>query len=539
MRISRRNLRRLIQEELGSEAVSTQLPSTAIVPASVPSTTVAWEPPTKKEIIATKTAFETAFITANPGFQSQPPKTTMPVKLRDESAHGKDHEYTDAEIDDLIRNVPGYNLLEIIPAGKTNEDRYSNKYRTHFVRLSSDDPTRELNSKADIPVVIVPQHGNKGERFERELELSLLSTSQQSNLESVNYELGTGFLQAVSDALPFDVTRRDISSIVRHGGSEKRTLGASPQDVGEAISDITITIEKDGTRIPMYISLKDPKGLTFGNHGLAGSFALDEEGFVVSSSSSNSIMDGYIESLGFDKALIAKGATDAKRGWVPTKQNVVNPIHTPGHTSEFPLCQDEKEDTPVYNFDAQALHNYIAGALGYGYIYARLIDKAGGYGAENWHIEHLETVEDTKHWIGMPSNVFLKYPRYCGPGDASKQASAKVFTHNGAAFVVTIRNKNEGKFMPNQIMTSFATGTWGIPITKRVSKNRTKKVRGPRQSAYSAVPVKDIDSDAGRALSYGANLMATMTPEERQQAAEFPNETRIRETKIYDLLFDD
>jgi hypothetical protein len=30
-----------------------------------------------------------------------------------------------------------------------------------------------------------------------------------------------------------------------------------------------------------------------------------------------------------------------------------------------------------------------------------------------------------------------------------------------------------------------------------------------------------------------------MTPEERQQAAEFPNETRIRETKIYDLLFDD
>ena len=137
-----------------------------------------------------------------------------------------------------------------------------------------------------------------------------------------------------------------------------------------------------------------------------------------------------MQALGIDKMRVALGASDYKlmRDTPPER------------------CEIHKPE----NFDADKVSNYLASALGYGYVYARKMNK-GGY-----HIEKLETEEDAKALVGRPTSINIIYARYCGAKktERSKGTRAIVDTDNGARYEVAIRNKS-GKIVPNQMTISI------------------------------------------------------------------------------------
>ena len=92
------------------------------------------------------------------------------------------------------------------------------------------------------------------------------------------------------------------------------------------------------------------------------------------------------------------------------------------------------------SFDGQKITDYLAAALGYGYVYARKKRK-GGY-----HIEDIKTADDAYAIIGVPTSVNIIYARYCGDSrnQSSKGTRAVVDTDNGARYDVAIRNKSGG-----------------------------------------------------------------------------------------------
>ena len=175
----------------------------------------------------------------------------------------------------------------------------------------------------------------------------------------------------------------------------------------------------------MYISLKDPTGGTFANNGVAGMFVDTADGFIPGEHP----LDDFVSALGVDKMRVALGASDYKmmRDIPPERCEVVTP------------------DT----FDGPKIANYLASALGYGYVYARKQTK-GGY-----HIERLETEEDARALVGMPTNINIIYARFCNTGKSkSKGTRVIVDTDNGARYEVAIRNKS-GKIVPNQMTISI------------------------------------------------------------------------------------
>ena len=112
------------------------------------------------------------------------------------------------------------------------------------------------------------------------------------------------------------------------------------------------------------------------------------------------------------------------------------------------------------NFNAEKIATYLASALGYGYIYARQLSSG------EYHIEHINTPDDAKKLIGIPTKVTIRYARYCGPGrmDNSKGTRAIIDTDNGARYSVAIRNAS-GKLVPTEMK---------IQISKYPSKSLKK-----------------------------------------------------------------
>ena len=295
----------------------------------------------------------------------------------------------------LITDI-GYKIKSTLLPGTPGSK--SSMYTTYLV--AKDDMSAHFS--------VVFGSANKGERFEAALHTDLVSGDGP---------FGEEFLSAIG------LTRQDILSVEPLIPARGRPLTGKISDVGSAISDITLNTTS-GT---IYISLKDPRGGTFSNNGIAGMFVEDEMGIVYPSPHR---LDGFVNALGIDKQRISQGVNDYK-------------------TTQLSSVEHCKEAQPK-QFDAEMIANYLASALGYGYVYARK-KTTGGY-----HVEYINTADDAKALVGRPTSVRIIYARYCGDArnQSSKGTRAIVSTDTGARYDVAIRNKSRG-IIPKEIVISI------------------------------------------------------------------------------------
>ena len=177
----------------------------------------------------------------------------------------------------LITDI-GYKIKSTLLPGTPGSK--SSMYTTYLV--AKDDMSAHFS--------VVFGSANKGERFEAALHTDLVSGDGP---------FGEEFLSAIG------LTRQDILSVEPLIPARGRPLTGKIIDVGSAISDITLNTTS-GT---IYISLKDPRGGTFSNNGIAGMFVEDEMGIVYPSPHR---LDGFVNALGIDKQRISQGVNDYK-----------------------------------------------------------------------------------------------------------------------------------------------------------------------------------------------------------------------------------
>ena len=348
-----------------------------------------------------KSKFKKAFLEANPLFKgmspgNQPGEKEVRLGHSDSTA-----ELREEDVLQMIRDL-GYGVEQEVMPGAPGS--MSSKYKTY--RVST--PSGHIIS-------VVFGSGNKGEKFEAALRNDLVAGAG---------DLGDPFLDALG------MQRSDVVSVDEPLPARKRPLTDTIQDIGKEVSDITIRtsrpIPQAGGTSTLYISLKDPQGKTLSNSGYAGGFEMVNDTLTPASHS----LDQFVTALGIDKEKIAVGVMDY------ISQNMSDPE------------QCEIDMNP--NFDAETIGKFLASGLGYGYVYARL-GKDGSY-----HVEYLNTPEDSAALVGTPIKVAISYARHCGDkkSQRSKGTRAAIICDNGAKYSVAIRNKN-AKAKPDQIMISI------------------------------------------------------------------------------------
>jgi len=263
---------------------------------------------------------------------------------------------------------------------------------------SSKYPTRWTIS--NIPVVI-GSGGPKGLKHEEDVagEVKALISGKGGSERARNLIEGIG------------LDLNNVANIIHVSGkAARRPLQPTPRDVGAAIADITI-LTTDGEK--HYISLKDPKGDTFGNFGITGSFALDPATNEVKINPHPS--DSLLRALGIDKEKIREGL----QAYI-NKQGGETPV----------------DNSPSYNKDA--LKGYLESAYGYGYWYAKAISKT------DWDIKDLRRKENLDELIGDVRLTKISYP------GKWKQATATVESSEGDKYLFEIRNA-KGGVIPTEI----------------------------------------------------------------------------------------
>lgn len=188
----------------------------------------------------------------------------------------------------------------------------------------------------------------------------------------------------------------------------KRPLSPNLVDVGPEISDMTLKLKKGK---PVYISIKNVSGDTFANAGCSGMFEVreDKSGIVVVPRKHP--LDDFVRALGVDKKIAAKGYTNYANG---IKQAIVG------------------KGQP----DLDKVRDYLMGAYGFGYWYAR--EEGKGF-----HVIDMTTPVAVEDHVGDVTNVEVRYP------GISKQITCIITTTNGR-YIVEIRNSHGG-IDPNEI----------------------------------------------------------------------------------------
>ncbi len=300
---------------------------------------------------------------------------------------------SDEEAKRLIEEL-GFEIIEIIPPKAVGSK--SGKYKTYVVSWPG-----------EIPFSVVYGSANKGEKFEAMLRADISGVMPTP--------LGDVFLDSLG------LTRGDIIEVEKALPARRRPLTGEIEDVGAAISDITLVVNtKDGPK-KLFISLKDPAGGTFANQGYGGGFVQNTDGTI---SASEHRLDNFVEALGIDKEKVARGVSD----------------YALGRQSDPDICDIDPAD-----YDAEKISAYLASALGYGYIYARQT-KSG------FHIIQLDSAEDAKKLVGTPTSVKVRYARQCEETSQgrSKGTTATIEMDNGAKYSVAIRNAS-GKIRPTEM----------------------------------------------------------------------------------------
>lgn len=116
--------------------------------------------------------------------------------------------------------------------------------------------------------IVLAQGANKGEAFESDLYNNVIKYLDESSLNVDEANEVEELFNALKNADPkFKI--QDIVEFKRRSGSTKRKT-VDLESTGEIIGDYVI--EMKSPKRTLYLSLKNPKGLTFANLGIAGLF---------------------------------------------------------------------------------------------------------------------------------------------------------------------------------------------------------------------------------------------------------------------------
>lgn len=115
--------------------------------------------------------------------------------------------------------------------------------------------------------VVLGAGSNKGEDFEKELLIKM-----QDHLAQTSHDEEAALAFAAIESVDKTIKIDDISEVKRREGSTRRSNIVNSDEVGKIIADIII-IMKDGTE--HYVSVKDSRGETVANFGIADAFTAD------------------------------------------------------------------------------------------------------------------------------------------------------------------------------------------------------------------------------------------------------------------------
>ena len=295
-------------------------------------------------------------------------------------------------------------VLEVIPPGQSALGFTNSSGRFPAILFSAGEDSLDL-----VPVILA-RGRNLGEQYESDIFLGLKAATEGAAISN-------DVLKLISDIGLSGVEM--LGANVEQTKPNPRKLMSEPYNVGSAIADIIVTpVGKD----PVYLSIKNIAGSTFGNHGYAGGFVQSTESdgsIVITPGSGPGDTDSFIRALGIDKEEAARGFTN--------------------YANRNPASGPQKISSPD-SFDADSIKSWLASGVGYGYYYVR--EKKDG----TMTVKTLFSETDAKDFVGDVKSVTIRYPQ--GP-KVSKQITAKVDTSVGM-FVVEIRNSS-GKIMPNEI----------------------------------------------------------------------------------------
>jgi len=290
---------------------------------------------------------------------------------------------TDDQLAEIIR-LAGFDIIKII----SSPSRFSSKFPAYVV---SDQETGEQFN------VVMGIGRNKGQEYEDEI-----------NAE-VGTFLDTGSLSPRIKKLfkALGIRPSSVKTVVQASNKRvKRPITSTARNDGAVISDMTL-IMKNGDKV--YISLKDKSGGTFANGGYSGGFIYRRGRWIARPHP----LDDFIEALGVDKKLAAKGYSN----------------YAAGNKTPTPPRVGSKQDF-------KKVAQYLGGAYGYGYWYVR---EQG----DSFQIKDIRTEEGIKKLVGDVIGIQLRYP------GASKQITATIETTENT-YVVEVRNSH-GAMDPNEV----------------------------------------------------------------------------------------
>lgn len=338
-------------------------------------------------------------------------------EIRIAAAEGS-YNFTDREIETILKNSDLV-IVKVIP--KSEPGSRSGTFSTYIV-------TSEDDKKYPI---VFSRGKNKGQEFETQLakEADLLMN-----------KIISPTILSLCNAIKIDIT--NIKNVKHVGRSKQlRPLSIDITDVGSKIADLVFELKEKDEKVAnsedgmaVYISIKNIKGTTFANMGYAGGFIknVDENGDPVVLSNVH-ISDDFLNALGVDKQLAAKGFTNILRGKL---EPIVEPLKRLSKKNPRP------DVPPSGTQDYEKVQTYLASAYGFGYWYAR------NMGNDSWIVKKIKDAADALSLVGTISRIDVSYP------GVTKQITCNIKTTTGR-YIVEIRN-TQGGLIPKQVNVSVA-----------------------------------------------------------------------------------
>lgn len=338
-----------------------------------------------------------------------------------------------AKIDDTI-GIPA-DAKQRLQKVQGKEFSKSSKFNTYYIARDG----------VEVPIVMSVNF-NKGINFE-------VLTFEDFNYQMQNGLQEGGLLQSLFQRM--NIKPQDYSNIIidrTHGKSERRPIShvaANLQDVGKRIADITFVNTK--TKQEYYISLKDVKGVTFGQKGISGVFQQKREKDPITNIEKYTFTSGSRTDL--DDFFASIGPLDIIKSRITTGlEEYSNSLFDETAYTKTKYIEEDVKASPQFK---EYVVNLLKSGLGYGYYYVKEKDSTTYIYIDLTTKDKLDKFARENIQI---SSLTIQFPYRIGPGDkqGSKTFSIKVNTTNGGVFKIEFRSKDPNNITPSELVLSVS-----------------------------------------------------------------------------------
>lgn len=338
-----------------------------------------------------------------------------------------------AKIDDII-GVPA-DIRQRMQKVQGKEFSKSSKFNTYYI-------TRD---GVEVPIVMSVTF-NKGINFE-------VLTFEDFNYQIQNGLQEGGLLKTLFERM--NIKSQDYSNIIidrTHGKAERRNIShiaATLEDVGKRIADLTFVNTK--SKQEYYISLKDVKGVTFGQKGISGIFQQKREKEPTTDVEKYTITNGTRTDLDDFFASIGPLETIKSRITSGLEEYSNSLFDETAYTKTNYIEENVKASSQFKEY----VINLLKSGLGYGYYYVKEKDST------NYIYIDLTTKEKLDKFVReniQISSLTMQFPYRVGPGSkqGSKSFLIKVNTVNGGVYKLEFRSKDPDNILPTELVLSVS-----------------------------------------------------------------------------------